>query len=140
MRSEVDRYLGWPGQAISYKVGERVWLDARADARQRHGSDFDLKAFHSLRARPRQHGPRPAARRAREVLNACASSSTGPARSAVSSARSCIATATRPVLVARGAHHDAIAAAGLRFRSPDEDIVVPVPVVGDAERDRVPPR
>jgi len=47
MRSEVDRYLGWPGQAISYKVGERVWLEARADARRRHGSDFDLKQFHS---------------------------------------------------------------------------------------------
>ena len=28
MASEVDRYLGWPGQAISYKVGERVWLEA----------------------------------------------------------------------------------------------------------------
>ena len=47
MRSEVDRYLGWPGQAISYKVGERIWLDARADAEKRHGSNFDLKAFHS---------------------------------------------------------------------------------------------
>jgi uncharacterized protein (DUF885 family) len=46
MRSEVDRYLGWPGQAISYKVGERVWLRAREDARRRHGADFDLKAFH----------------------------------------------------------------------------------------------
>jgi uncharacterized protein (DUF885 family) len=46
MRSEVDRYLGWPGQAISYKVGERVWLEARADARTRHGAGFDLKAFH----------------------------------------------------------------------------------------------
>jgi uncharacterized protein (DUF885 family) len=47
MRSEVDRYLGWPGQAISYKVGERVWLEARADAQRRHGSGFDLKRFHS---------------------------------------------------------------------------------------------
>ncbi|MDZ4828382.1 MAG: DUF885 domain-containing protein [Actinomycetota bacterium] len=47
MRSEVDRYLGWPGQAISYKVGERVWLEARADAERRHGADFDLKAFHT---------------------------------------------------------------------------------------------
>ena len=48
MRSEIDRYLGWPGQAISYKVGEKVWLDARADAKQRHGDAFDLKAFHSF--------------------------------------------------------------------------------------------
>jgi uncharacterized protein (DUF885 family) len=46
MRSEVDRYLGWPGQAISYKVGERVWLECREDAKRRHGADFDLKAFH----------------------------------------------------------------------------------------------
>ncbi len=45
--SELVRYLGWPGQAISYKIGERVWLDARADARDRHGADFDLKAFHA---------------------------------------------------------------------------------------------
>jgi len=48
MVSEVDRYLGWPGQAISYKVGERVWLDAREDARRRHGAAFDLKAFHAF--------------------------------------------------------------------------------------------
>ena len=36
----------WPGQAISYKVGERVWLAARDAARLRAGSAFDLKAFH----------------------------------------------------------------------------------------------
>jgi uncharacterized protein (DUF885 family) len=47
MRSEVDRYLGWPGQAICYKVGERVWLRGRDDARRRHGASFDLKRFHS---------------------------------------------------------------------------------------------
>ncbi|MEI7054412.1 DUF885 domain-containing protein [Nocardioides sp. CCNWLW239] len=43
---EVARYLGWPGQAPSYKVGERIWLQARDDARARAGDDFDLKAFH----------------------------------------------------------------------------------------------
>ena len=48
MRSEVDRYLGWPGQAISYKVGERVWLEARADAKKRKGAAFDLKEFHTF--------------------------------------------------------------------------------------------
>jgi uncharacterized protein (DUF885 family) len=47
MRSEVDRYLGWPGQAISYKVGERVWLECRDDARKRKSDAFDLKAFHT---------------------------------------------------------------------------------------------
>ena len=43
---EVNRYLGWPGQAPSYKVGERIWLQAREDARTRLGSDFDLRSFH----------------------------------------------------------------------------------------------
>ena len=47
MASEVDRYLGLPGQAISYKVGERAWLDAREAARRRDGSSFDLAAFHA---------------------------------------------------------------------------------------------
>ncbi len=48
MASEVDRYLGLPGQAICYKVGERVWLRGRDDARRRHGAAFDLKAFHAF--------------------------------------------------------------------------------------------
>jgi uncharacterized protein (DUF885 family) len=46
IRFEVNRYLGWPGQAPSYKVGERIWLQARDDARTRLGDAFDLKAFH----------------------------------------------------------------------------------------------
>jgi uncharacterized protein (DUF885 family) len=46
LRFELNRYLGWPGQAPSYKVGERIFLQARADARARKGADFDLKAFH----------------------------------------------------------------------------------------------
>ncbi|HVC71749.1 MAG TPA: DUF885 domain-containing protein [Acidimicrobiales bacterium] len=45
--SEVDRYLGLPGQAISYKVGERVWLETREQTRRRLGPAFDLKAWHA---------------------------------------------------------------------------------------------
>ncbi len=43
---EVNRYLGWPAQAPSYKVGERIWLQARDEVRSRQGADFDLRAFH----------------------------------------------------------------------------------------------
>jgi uncharacterized protein (DUF885 family) len=46
VRDEIDRYLGWPGQAPAYKIGERLWLAAREDARARKGADFDLKRFH----------------------------------------------------------------------------------------------
>jgi uncharacterized protein (DUF885 family) len=46
LRFELNRYLGWPGQAPSYKVGERIWLQARDDAKARKGDAFDLKAFH----------------------------------------------------------------------------------------------
>jgi len=46
LRFELDRYLGWPGQAPAYKVGERFWLRARDEARQRAGADFDLREFH----------------------------------------------------------------------------------------------
>jgi uncharacterized protein (DUF885 family) len=45
--SEVDRYLGIPGQAISYKVGERAWLEARESAKKSAGADFDLKEWHN---------------------------------------------------------------------------------------------
>jgi uncharacterized protein (DUF885 family) len=46
LRFELDRYLGWPGQASSYKLGERIWLQARDEARRRKGAAFDLKEFH----------------------------------------------------------------------------------------------
>jgi len=42
---EVTRYFGWPGQAPSYKLGERAWLAARAEASRRPG--FDLKRWHT---------------------------------------------------------------------------------------------
>jgi uncharacterized protein (DUF885 family) len=46
-RSEIDRYLGWPAQAISYKLGERVWLQLRDEAKRKHGSTFDLRSWHT---------------------------------------------------------------------------------------------
>jgi uncharacterized protein (DUF885 family) len=47
MASELDRYLGWPSQATCYKLGERVWLAARDDAKHRLGPAFDQKTFHA---------------------------------------------------------------------------------------------
>ena len=50
VHSEIIRYLGWPGQAISYKLGERAWLAGRAAATARHeaaGREFDLRAWHT---------------------------------------------------------------------------------------------
>ena len=46
LRFELNRYLGWPGQAPSYKIGERLWLQLRDEVKQREGDVFDLKAFH----------------------------------------------------------------------------------------------
>jgi len=46
LRFELDRYLGWPGQAPSYKIGERLWLQLRAQVRAREGDAFDIKSFH----------------------------------------------------------------------------------------------
>jgi uncharacterized protein (DUF885 family) len=44
---EVTRYLGWPGQAPAYKIGERVIMDLRDERRRQEGDDFDLKRFHA---------------------------------------------------------------------------------------------
>ena len=46
VRFEVNRYLGWPGQAPSYKVGQRIWEQLRDEAAARDGAAFDIKAFH----------------------------------------------------------------------------------------------
>ncbi|MET4096016.1 DUF885 domain-containing protein [Arthrobacter sp. UYCu712] len=45
LKFEFTRYLGWPGQAPSYKVGQRLWEQIRAELESRAG--FDLKAFHT---------------------------------------------------------------------------------------------
>jgi len=46
LRFELNRYLGWPGQAPSYKLGERIWMQAREEARARQGPAFELRDFH----------------------------------------------------------------------------------------------
>jgi uncharacterized protein (DUF885 family) len=46
VRFEVNRYLGWPGQAPSYKIGQRIWEQIRDEYQRREGDAFDIKAFH----------------------------------------------------------------------------------------------
>lgn len=46
LRFELDRYLGWPGQAPSYKIGERLWMQLRDEVAKREGDAFSLKDFH----------------------------------------------------------------------------------------------
>ncbi len=46
LRFELNRYLGWPGQAPSYKIGERLWLQLRDEVAARDGDAFSLKDFH----------------------------------------------------------------------------------------------
>ncbi|WP_350352323.1 DUF885 domain-containing protein [Microbacterium sp. A8/3-1] len=43
---EVNRYLGWPGQAPSYKVGQRIWEQVRDAVRAAEGESFSFKEFH----------------------------------------------------------------------------------------------
>jgi len=46
VRFEVNRYFGWPGQAPSYKVGQRIWEQIRDEYRAREGAEFDIREFH----------------------------------------------------------------------------------------------
>lgn len=46
--TEVDRYISWPAQALSYKLGEYTIWQLRRDAEQRLGAAFDLRAFHDF--------------------------------------------------------------------------------------------
>ncbi|MGH8952491.1 MAG: DUF885 family protein, partial [Acidimicrobiia bacterium] len=46
IEQEVDRYIGMPGQALSYKMGQLEIMRLRAEAERRLGDSFDLKGFH----------------------------------------------------------------------------------------------
>jgi uncharacterized protein (DUF885 family) len=48
VETEVDRYISWPGQALSYMLGELEIRRLRAKAEQQLGTNFDIRKFHSM--------------------------------------------------------------------------------------------
>ncbi|MGB9199050.1 MAG: DUF885 family protein [Terriglobales bacterium] len=56
INTEADRYIAWPGQALSYKMGQMKIPELRARAQKELGSKFDLRKFHDAILDP---GPLP---------------------------------------------------------------------------------